>query len=163
MTELEIPDIKIFTLDPFVDHRGEIYTFWSKKVNDFNLNFVQDKFTFSHKNVMRGIHGDFESHKFATCVFGEVFYVFVDNRKDSPTYMKWLSLTLSQQNKLAVLFPPGIGSAALTLSENSVTAYKLAYQTDYPDLDKQFSIKWNSENLNIKWPINQMILSERDL
>jgi dTDP-4-dehydrorhamnose 3,5-epimerase len=155
-----IKDLKEIHLDCFKDHRGEIYTFWNQFKFDHDINFNHDKFTHSYKNVFRGIHGDFESTKYVTCVLGELFYVFIDNRIDSETYMKIDLITLSQEKKNAIIFPPGIGSGALTLSDHSVTAYKLSYPNKYPDVDKQFCLKWNS--FDIEWPIDNMIFSERD-
>jgi dTDP-4-dehydrorhamnose 3,5-epimerase len=158
--DFKIKDLQEIYLDCFKDHRGEIYTYWNKLEFIQEVEFNHDKFTYSHKNVFRGIHGDFESVKYATCVFGKVFYVFVDNRKDSETYMQFDLVELSQEKKNAILFPPGIGSGALTLSDHSVTAYKLSYPNKYPDVDKQFSLKWN--DFNIEWPVDNMIFSERD-
>jgi dTDP-4-dehydrorhamnose 3,5-epimerase len=158
----KIKDIIEIQLSAFVDFRGEIYTFWNQKEFDYNVNFNHDKFTLSNKNVLRGLHGDFESTKMVTCAWGEVFYVFLDFRKDSETYMQYDTVILSQSKKNAVIFPPGIASGALTLSENSVTSYKLSYPRGYPDTNQQFSIKWNLPELNIKWPVEDIILSERD-
>lgn len=157
-----ISDICEFNISAFSDFRGEIYTFWNKSDFQYDINFNHDKFTMSNKNVLRGIHGDFESTKMVTCPWGEVFYVFVDFRKDSKTFMQWDSTIISQSKKNAVIFPPGVASGALTLSDNSITAYKLSYPNSYPDANKQFSIKWNHPELDIKWPIEDIILSERD-
>ncbi len=158
----KIKDIVEVQLDAFVDERGEIYTTWNSKNFSPKLNFNHDKITLSYKNVLRGIHGDFESTKYVTCTHGEVYYVFVDYRKDSDTFLQWDSYVLSQSNKKAILFPPGIGSAALTLSDTSITSYKLCYPNDYPDVSSQFSLKYNSPELNINWPVAEVILSKRD-
>ena len=160
MDKNNIEGLQEFFIDSFSDNRGEIYTFWKKNSTDIDINFNHDKFTLSYKNVLRGLHGDFESTKYVTCVHGEVFYVFLDYRKESKTFMQWDSVILSQEKKNAILFPPGIASGALTLSDTSVTAYKLFYPNDYPDANQQFSIKWNS--LGIDWPCDDIILSERD-
>ena len=53
------------------------------------LDFNHDKISTSRKNVIRGIHGDFKSWKFVTCLYGELYFVVVDNRKDSVTYLEW--------------------------------------------------------------------------
>jgi dTDP-4-dehydrorhamnose 3,5-epimerase len=158
--DFKIKDLIEINLDFFQDRRGEIYTFWNNQEFDKDIFFNHDKFTYSHKNVFRGIHGDFESTKYATCVFGKVFYVLVDNREDSSTYKQFDIVTLSQEKKNAIVIPPGIGSGALTLSDYSVTAYKLSYPNHYPDTNKQFSFKWN--DFDIEWPIENMIFSERD-
>jgi dTDP-4-dehydrorhamnose 3,5-epimerase len=156
----KIKDLQEVQLDFFKDLRGEIYTFWNSFEFDKNIEFNHDKFTYSNKNVFRGIHGDFESTKYVTCGYGEVFYVFVDNRKDSDTYMQFDLVTISQEKKNALIFPPGIGSGALTISDSSVVAYKLSYANQYPDADKQFSLHWST--FEIDWPVKDMIFSERD-
>ncbi len=61
-----------------------------------------------------------------------------------------------------VLTPPGVGNGFLVLSENSVFNYKWAYEGKYPDVEDQFTIKWNDERLNIDWPISNPILQQRD-
>lgn len=157
-----ISDIFEFELSAFTDFRGEIYTFWNKNDFNFDVNFNHDKFTLSNKNVLRGIHGDFESTKMVSCPWGEIFYVFVDCRENSKTFMQWDTTIISHYKKNAVIFPPGVASGALTLSEKSVAAYKLSYSNVYPDANQQFSIKWNNPELDIKWPVEDIILSERD-
>lgn len=160
MSDIKIDGVTEIFLDAFSDERGEIYTFWKK--NDFvnNFDFNHDKFTMSYKNVFRGIHGDFESTKYFTCVFGEVFYVLVDNRINSETYLQVDCVKLSQEKKNAFIIPPGVGTGVLTLSDISITSYKLFYPNNYPDADKQFSIKWN--DISVDWPVKNMILSKRD-
>ena len=157
---LKIQDIKEIKLDFYQDHRGEIYTFWNEEESDNKIFFNHDKFTYSYKNVFRGVHGDVKSTKYATCVYGKVFYVLVDNRIDSSTYMHVDTIILSQEKKNAIIIPPGIASGALTLSDFSVTAYKLSYTEHYPDTDMQFSFKWS--DFDIEWPVENMIFSERD-
>ena len=159
-------EIKTYTPTSYEDFRGELYTSWNKKEfkNFFNndLEFIHDKVSVSRKNVLRGIHGDKKSWKYMSCVFGEVYYVVVDNRQASPTYMKWDWDVLSGKNKKFLLIPPGFGCAFFVLSETSVVSYKWAYPGEYPDVNDQFTIKWNDPRLNIMWPINNPILQSRD-
>ena len=61
-----------------------------------------------------------------------------------------------------VLVPPGVGNGFLVLSEYSVLGYKWSYTDEYPDVDEQFTIKWNDKQLKIDWPIDNPILSKRD-
>ena len=68
----------------------------------------------------------------------------------------------SPNNKKQVLLPPGVGNGFCVLSEHSVFHYKWAYTGEYPDVKDQFTIKWNSLDLNIDWPISNPILSKRD-
>ena len=155
-----INDVVIRSQDAFIDHRGDLYTIW--KEGDFNLKFNHDKISISKKNVLRGIHGDNKSWKLVTCIYGEIYFVIVDNRKSSNTYMKWEPMILSDKNRKQVLLPPGVGNGFLVLSKHSVFHYKWSYFGDYPDVDQQFTIQWNNPKFKIKWPIKEPILSKRD-
>jgi len=154
---MNLTDVKILETDSFKDERGELWTIWNKKEFSPKLNFNHDKIAVSKKHVLRGIHGDFKSWKLITCLLGEIFLVVVD-----PKTLEHISLILNDQNKLSVLVPPGLGNGHLVLSDKAVFYYKWAYKGDYPDVDDQFSLKWDDPKLNITWPITFPILSLRD-
>ena len=126
------------------------------------LFFKHDKFSISNQNVLRGIHGDEKSWKLVTCVFGAIQQVVVDCRKDSDTYTLYESFNINEDNQISILIPPRLGNAYYVNSANAVYHYKLAYDGEYIDADKQFSYKWNDPVFNIKWPTNNPILSGRD-
>ena len=124
--------------------------------------YNHDKVSTSRKHVIRGIHGDLKSTKLVTCLYGELYFVVVDNREDSPTYMQWDSIILDDRTRYQVLIPPGVGNGFCVLSHKSVFHYKWSYKGEYPDVDDQFTIQWNDPKININWPIDQPILSNRD-
>ena len=144
----------------FTDYRGDLYTTW--KDGDFDLNFNHDKVSTSRKNVLRGIHGDNKSWKLVTCLYGEIYFVLVDNRESSDTFIQWESMILSDRNRKQVLIPPGVGNGFLVLSDHSVFHYKWSYEGEYADVNEQFTIKWNDPMIGIDWPISNPILSKRD-
>ena len=155
-----INDVVIREQDAFTDYRGDLWTLW--KDNDFDLDFNHDKVSTSRKHVLRGIHGDNKSWKLVTCLYGDIYFVMVDNRESSDTFMKWESMTLNDRNKKQVLLPPGVGNGFLVMSEYSVFHYKWSYDGEYPDVDQQFTIKWNDSIVGVEWPIDNPILSRRD-
>ena len=160
---MKFKEIKVYRPDVFRDYRGDYWTLWRDGEDEGkNLKFNHDKVSTSRKHVLRGIHGDSKAHKLLTCLYGEVYCVVVDNRKDSPTYLQWDWVMLDSKNRDRILLTPGFGNGYLILSEHAVMHYKWAYEGDYPDVDDQFSLKWNDERLGIHWPINNPILSERD-
>jgi dTDP-4-dehydrorhamnose 3,5-epimerase len=159
---MKIKDVKIFEPNIYTDYRGDLWTLWNKQENNFSLDFNHDKVSTSRKNVLRGIHGDFKSYKLVTCLFGEIYFVVVDNRKDSETYKKWDWIILDDKKRKQVLLPPGVGNGFLVLSENSVFHYKWCYPGEYPDVKDQFTIKWNDDTINVDWPIQSPILQPRD-
>ena len=157
-----IEGIRVFEPDVFTDFRGDLWTTWKKDEFPLELDFNHDKVSTSRKNVLRGIHGDFKSHKLVTCLYGELFFVLVDNRKDSETYLQHQTMILDDRKRKMVLISPGVANAFLVLSEYSVFGYKWSYPGTYPDVEDQFTLKWNDEKLNIGWPIDNPILQQRD-
>ena len=161
---MKFKEVKIYRPDIFRDYRGDYWTLWKEGENEFgvDLKFNHDKVSTSRKNVIRGIHGDSKSYKLLTCLYGEAYFAIVDNRKDSSTYLQWDWVILDDKNRDRILLPPGFGNSYLILSDCAVIHYKWSYEGDYPDVDEQFSLKWNDERIGINWPINDPIVSERD-
>jgi len=158
----------VWIIRPSVAHddRGNIWTSFLKKdvekLLPADLHFKHDKFSQSKRNVLRGIHGDEKSWKLVTCVYGEIYQVVVDCRKDSDTYGFYDSFTICEKNQIMVLIPPILGNAYYVKSDKAVYHYKLAYKGTYYDANEQFSFKWNDPLFNIKWLTNNPILSDRD-
>jgi dTDP-4-dehydrorhamnose 3,5-epimerase len=154
------PEIKIFQPDSFEDYRGELYTVFNQ--DEHKLVFNHDKVAVSKQHVLRGIHGDAKATKLITCLSGAIYLVVVDNRPESPNYLKWDSIILSETNRKQVLIPPMFANGHLVLSNTAVFFYKWSYPGEYPDVKDQFTLKWNDSKVNIHWPIDSPILSKRD-
>lgn len=156
------PEVKIINHDVFTDFRGDLWTIWHKDNFQPQLNFIHDKVSTSRKNVLRGIHGDNKSWKLISCLYGELYFVVVDNRKDSENYLRWDSIILESKRRQSILLPPNFGNGFFVLSDESVFHYKWAYEGSYPDVDDQFTLKWNDPKIGIEWPIDKPILQKRD-
>lgn len=154
--------IEIFEPTHFSDDRGDLWTLWNKNFFTPNIEFVHDKIATSKKNVLRGLHGDNKSWKLISCLYGEIFLSVVNYDKNSSDYLKTDNFILNDVNKKIILVPPNFLNGHLVLSENCVFFYKWAYEGEYPDVNDQFSIRWNDPILKINWPISEPILSERD-
>jgi dTDP-4-dehydrorhamnose 3,5-epimerase len=162
----KIEGVKIISPSYHEDERGLLFTTFNKEV--FNplipkdIEFKHDKFSLTYQNVLRGIHGDNKSWKLVTAVYGSIYQVAVDNRPESPTFLKWESFKINHLNPKLILLPPGVGNAFLVLSDIAMYHYKLAYSGEYFDANEQFTIKWNDTIIGIEWPNMNPILSERD-
>lgn len=146
----------------FNDFRGtyvELYNEKLYKEAGIQVDFIQDDISISSKNVLRGIHGDSDTWKLVSCLYGEFYLVVVNWDKGTKQFGKWDSFVLSESNRLQVLIPPKFGNGHIVLSEQAIFHYK---QSTFYDRSKQFTIFWNDPKLNIKWPIKQPILSKRD-
>ena len=126
------------------------------------LEFIEDKISYSLHKTIKGFHGDFKTWKLIQCLKGSVQLVVLDNRKESSTYGKLEYFVLNDVNGKQVLVPPGVGNAHLCVTTDCIFHYK---QTEYyTSPADQFSINPLSENLDIQWnlPREEPILSERD-
>ena len=157
-----------YMINPFVayDERGYFIKDYSKELflnNKIDHELKEVFYTKSKKGVVRGIHFQRvrQQAKLVRCVYGKVYDVIVDLRKESETFGKWQGFYLSEENKCEIYVPEGFGHGYLVL-EDSIVSYKCAekFYGEYDD-----GIKWNDEKINIKWPINlvdEIILSEKD-
>lgn len=153
-------DIKVNSLDAFVDHRGVIFT--TEKTTLGKRVYHHDKVCRRKQNVLVGIHGDYNTWKKVCCLYGTVYAVLVDFRFNSKDFCKYKTFILSGDNLTQLTLPPGIGNSFLVMSEECVYNYKLSYEGSYTDCDEQFTVPWNDSRLNIDWPTNSPILSARD-
>ena len=144
----------------FEDFRGIYVELYNKELyKELGVEFLQDDISTSYKNVLRGIHGNNDTYKLVSCLYGSFYLVVVNNNPESKQYKKWYSFTLSDRNHLQVLIPPKFGNGHLILTDIAIFHYK--QNTQY-NRESQFTILWNDPELNIFWPINDPILSERD-
>lgn len=161
--DTSIEGVKLIVPEVFEDHRGSYLEVFDKKkfkqLTGLEIDFVQDDISVSRKDVLRGIHGDWETTKLVTVLNGSGYAVIVDNRENSPTYKKWQSFILSEKNRHQLLLPAGIGNSVLALEDNMVYYYK---QNTHFTNGKQFTLKWDDPELKIWWCIKNPILSQRD-
>ena len=146
----------------FEDFRGsyvETYNEALYKEAGIAVKFVQDDISVSTRNVLRGIHGDGETWKLISCLFGKFYLVVVNWDNSSSEYKSWQSFVLSDQNRLQVLVPPKFGNGHLVLSDQAIFQYK---QNTYYNRAGQFTLLWNDPDLKIWWPEKSPILSQRD-
>ena len=146
----------------FEDFRGEYVETYNEKIYKdagIKTDFIQDDISVSTKNVLRGVHGDNETCKLISCLYGKFYLVVVNWDEKSPQYKKWEAFTLSDKNNLQVLIPPKFGNGHLVLSEKTIFHYK---QSAMYDRSHQFTIMWNDPEVKIWWPIKDPIVSKRD-
>ncbi|MDA0327305.1 MAG: dTDP-4-dehydrorhamnose 3,5-epimerase, partial [Bacteroidetes bacterium] len=149
----------------FGDDRGFfLETFHTSRYVDLakiSLPFVQDNHSRSSLGVLRGLHFQRKKPqgKLVRVVTGKVFDVAVDIRSGSDTFGKWEGVILSEQNKKQLWVPPGFAHGFVVLSETADFEYKC---TDYYDPSDEGSILWNDPDLDISWPIENPILSNKN-
>jgi len=146
----------------FEDFRGcYVETYNEKLYNEAGiaLKFVQDDISVSSRHVLRGLHGDGETWKLVSCLYGQFFLAVMNYDESSPQYLQWDAFTLSDKNRLQVLIPPRFGNGHLVLSPTAIFHYK---QTSYYNRAGQFTLAWNDPKIGISWPVKKPIVSKRD-
>jgi len=148
----------------FKDFRGEfVETYNYKDLSKFG-KFIQDDFSMSHKNVLRGIHGDAKTAKLVHCINGRIINFVVNLNKKSTQYLKWLYVDLTPDTHNLMYIPKGFGNLTLSLEDNSIYVYK---QTTIYGESPQFTIDFNDKTLNIPWQTwispEDLIISNRDI
>ena len=136
---------------------------FNKAIGD-KIDFCQDNIVHSKKGVLRGLHYQLYPNaqsKLIIVIQGTVLDVVVDIRKGSPTFRKYLTQELSDQNNLQLFIPRGFAHGYITLSEKSIVQYKVD-NFYYPQ--SEGSIAPNDPELGIDWilPETEWIQSDKD-
>lgn len=151
----------------FSDDRGYFFESFSQQrfiENVCETTFVQDNESKSTYGVLRGLHYQkppFAQSKLVRVVSGRVLDVAVDIRKGSPTFGKYVSVELSEDNKRQFFIPRGFAHGFVVLSQTAIFQYKC---DNYYAPQSEGSLLWNDKTINIDWQIPQtdIILSEKD-
>ena len=142
------------------DRRGYFREVFKKK-NFLKKNFLFTCVSSSKKNVLRGLHFQkkFAQGKYLTVLKGEIFDVALDLRKKSKTFGKYFSIKLSDTNGFSIYIPPGFAHGFVGLKKENIISY---HCTNFRSKRDEMGLKWNDEDLNIKWPIKKPIISIKD-
>ena len=165
--EQEIPGVWVIEPAVFNDSRG--YFFESFKKEEFEqhigaVNFIQDNESKSSYGVLRGLHyqkGESAQAKLVRVIQGSVLDVAVDIRPGSPTFGKYIAVTLSEENKIQFFIPRGFAHGFLVLSPEAIFTYKVdnGYAPQF-----EAGIIYNDPQISIHWniPEEDILLSEKD-
>lgn len=159
-----IPEAKIIEPDVFGDHRGYFMETWSaNKYADLDFVPVQDNESFTaKKGTLRGLHfqqNPASQAKIVRVTQGAVMDVAVDLRKGSPTYLKWVAVELSAENKRQFYIPRGFAHGFLTLTDNVQFCYKV---DNLYSKECDRSIRFDDPSIGVEWGIENPILSQKD-
>jgi dTDP-4-dehydrorhamnose 3,5-epimerase len=148
-----------------VDERGSFGRIFCKEefeAKGLETSFVQHSVSTNKvAGTLRGLHFQqpYDEIKLITCTTGEAFDVIVDIRPKSQTYGQWHSINISNKEKNMVYVPKGFAHGFQSLQNNTVINYQIS-APHRPEASK--GICWNDPSVNIDWPLNTKIISERD-
>jgi dTDP-4-dehydrorhamnose 3,5-epimerase len=151
-----IPGVLLLEPKVFGDDRGFFFESYNRRAfreaTGLDPDFVQDNHSKSARNVLRGLHYQVRNAqgKLVRVTAGEVFDAVVDLRRSSPTFGKWLGVTLSAANRRMLWVPEGFAHGFVVTSESAEFLYKA---TDYYAPEHERSLLWNDPALGIAWPL----------
>ena len=164
--QTEIPEVLILEPKVFGDERGFFYESFNARrfaeATGWDVDFVQDNHSRSVKGVLRGLHYQIQQPqgKLVRVAVGEVWDVAVDIRKGSPTFGKWVGVSLSATNHRQLWVPAGFAHGFVVVSDVAEFLYKT---TDYYAPEHERCIRWNDPTLAIPWPLeDEPSLSAKD-
>ena len=161
----QLPGIKIIQLNLLGDSRGFfVERFHAQRFMEAGLptQFAQDNHSRSAPGILRGLHyqNNPPQGKLVGVVRGRVWDVAVDIRKDSPTFGQYEAIELSGDNGLMLWIPTGFAHGFCVLGDEPAD---MVYKVDnIYNRDGEGGIRYDDPDLNIPWPINSPLLSERD-
>ena len=163
--KLDIPDVVLIKPKVFEDKRGFFMETYKKEEFEkagIKGDFIQDNHSKSKYGVLRGLHFQKEPYaqaKIVRCIRGIIYDVAVDLRKNSSYFGKYVAVILSEYNKHQLYIPRGFAHGFVVLSNEAEIVYKVdnIYAPDY-----ESGLMWNDPDINIKWPVDNPIISEKD-
>ena len=160
-------EVAIYTPSIYREFRGEIFTTYHSELHPAasrvptNLNY-HSRFSVSRKDVLRGMHYDFDTWKLVQSTVGEIYLVVLDMRLGSSTYGKWENYILSASTRDQVMIPPGFANGHFALTD-CIFHYYLFYSGSYNDEMSQGTVAYNDPRFKTAWPIAHPVLQERDM
>ena len=162
------PLLDAWIIEPkvFQDERGfflESYLEETFAKQGIPNHFVQDNHARSEKvGVLRGLHfqtAPSAQAKLVRVIQGAVYDAIVDLRQGSPTYGQSFGVELTAQNFKMIFVPSGFAHGYCTMTPGSEVVYKVDARYAPP---QEGGIIWNDPDLQLAWPTQNPILSDKD-
>ena len=152
--------------DRLEDERGFFARTWCKKEfeqHGLNPSVVQCNISFNrNKGTLRGMHyqaSPFEEAKLVRCTMGAIYDVIIDLRPNSKTFMQWIDVELSAENRKMIYIPEGFAHGFLTLEDYTEVFYQMS-EFFAPGYGR--GVRWNDPKFKIVWPDEIRTISTKD-
>jgi len=166
VAETALPGVLLLTPTIYRDNRGAFQETWNQREMvkvGLPANWVQDNFSASKRNVLRGIHYQViqPQGKLVRVIYGTALDAAVDLRRNSATFGQHVAVELSGETGEMLWIPEGFGHAFLAMTDAVGFAYKV---TDYYSAAGERTIRWNDPELAIPWRVDAAvaIVSDKD-
>lgn len=126
-----------------------------------NTGLTQCNISFNHsRGTLRGMYFYLEPYAaLVRCTRGAIYFVIIDLRLGSRTFMRWMGVQLNHENRWAAYVPGGFAQGYLTLEERTEV---LHHEQNASGAEYSRGIRWNDPAFKIEWPIEPSVISETD-
>src|SRR3989344_5981664 len=169
INELNLKGVFKITPESHDDFRGFLVRIWDDKIfgeSGLKNKWVQESHSHTkRRNTIRGFHIQFHPHteaKLIRAIKGEVKWVVIDMRRNSPTFGQWESVVLTDKLKNVLYVEKGFANGSITLSDDVDLVIKA---DNYFNQELGTGINWSDKDLNIDWGLSngeKPIILERD-
>lgn len=156
----------VIDLQKIEDERGFFARSWC--VQEFaehglDTRLVQCNISFNkEQGTVRGMHYQmppFAETKLVRCTRGAIYDVIVDLRPTSPTFLQWLGVVLSAENRSLLYIPQGFAHGFQTLVDNTEVFYQMS---EFYAPEAARGLRWDDPNLKVRWPLPVTVISLKD-
>ena len=165
--EQKIPKVYLIEPEPFVDKRGLLRRHFCQRefaehgiLTDIKqCNVSENKL----RKTLRGFHYQrppYREGKVLSCFKGAIYDIVVDVRPESPTYLQWIAVELTEENRVSLYVPPGCANAYLTIDDNTWIFY---YHSEFYTPGAESGIRYNDPLFKFDWPAEPKVISDKDL
>jgi len=165
-TETPLKGAFVIEISKIGDERGFFGRSWCKNEMQeagLNADIVQINTSLSrYKGTLRGLHyqiAPYQECKMIRCTKGSIFDMIVDLRPESPTFLQWYGVELTEVNHKALYSPEGFAQGFITLADNSEITY---FTSEFyaPGMDR--GVRSNDPQIGIELPIDPVVVSDKD-
>ena len=161
-----LADAYLIQLETITDDRGFFARAWCVEefaAHGLDTALVQCNLSFNkQQGTVRGMHYQmmpFAETKVVRCIRGALYDVIIDLRPTSPTYLQWLGVSLSAENRTALYVPQGFAHGFQTLTDETEVFYQMSafYAPEYAR-----GVRWNDPRFGIVWPLPVTVMAGKD-
>jgi len=164
--EQKFKGVWLIETEPVGDHRGKFHRhFCQREFGEIGLNSNIAQINISENPkalTLRGFHYQTkpsEEEKIISCLQGALYYVVVDLRPDSNTYLKWMGIELTAEDNHSIYIPAGCANAYLTLKSSTTILY---YMSEFYSAEYYRGFRYNDPLFSVKWPSEPAVISDKD-
>jgi dTDP-4-dehydrorhamnose 3,5-epimerase len=166
-TETRVPGVWLIDADVFPDDRGAFVLAWTPEPfaeRGLDTEIAQIGISVNiRRGTIRGLHYQrppLDETKLVRVVKGAIFDVALDLRPKSPTFRRWVGVTLTDANRQMLYIPRGFAHGYQTLEDGTEVLYAVSkpYSRAHQD-----GVRWDDPAFGIDWPLGPPTsINERD-